>query len=392
MPCYVRIKGARKMQLTYKLYKFRLYPTKEQEEGLLWTLDRCRFVYNQMLEGLNGQEKPNRLELQSRLPILKEEHPELKSVHSKVLQYEVYRLFSNLRALAVLKKNGKKVGKLRFKGLGWFKTITYNQSGFKVIETGKRLDRLHLSKIGDIPIRMHRDIEGKIKQITIKRHNSGKWFACISVENGFEVERTPIQKAVGLDVGITHFATDSDGRQIENPHYLKKTLKKLRKEQRRLSRKKKDSKNRDKQRVKVARVHERIVDQRRDFLHKLSRYYVDDYDLVAIENLNVKGMIRNRYLARSISDVAWSTFAGMLSYKAANAGKTVVKVDPKGTSKEYKYGELDRDYNASLNILERGLEQVGMGHAELTPVDIEPLRHVDASTVVEAGNHLFTGG
>jgi len=371
------------MQLTYK---FRLYPTKEQAEKLSWTLDRCRFVYNQMLEGLNGQEKPNRLELQSRLPTLKEEYPELKDVFSKTLQYEVYRLFSNLMSLASPKRNGKKVGRLRFKGLGWFKTFTYNQSGFKIIKTGKRLDRLHLSKIGDIPIRVHRDIEGKIKQITIKRHNSGKWYACISVENGLEIETNPIQKAVGLDVGITHFVTDSDGMQIGNPNCLKKTLKKLRKEQRRLSRKKKDSKNRVKQRTKVARVHERIVDQRRDFLHKLSRYYVDGYDLVAIENLNVKGMIRNRYLARSISDVAWSTFARVLSYKAENAGKMVVKVDAKGTSKEYKYGELDRDYNASLNILQRGLEKVGMGHAELTPVDIEPLRYVDASTVVEAGS------
>ncbi|MDI6902461.1 MAG: hypothetical protein QMC77_01835 [Methanocellales archaeon] len=130
-----------------------------------------------MLEGLNGQEKPDRLELQSRLPSLKEEHPELKNIYAKVLQYEVYRLFSNLRSLAMLKKNGKKIGKLRFKGKGWFKTFTYNQSGFKVIETGKRLDRLHLSKIGDIPIRTHRDVEGKIKQITIKRHRFGKWFA-----------------------------------------------------------------------------------------------------------------------------------------------------------------------------------------------------------------------
>jgi len=348
-----------------------------------------------MLEGLNGQEKPDRFELQSRLPTLKEEYPELKNVYAKVLQYEVYRLFSNLRALAVLKKNGRKVGRLRFKGRGWFKTFTYNQLGFKAIKTGKRLDRLHLSKIGDIPIRTHREIESKIKQITIKRHNYGKWYACISVENGLEIETNPIQKAVGLDVGITHFVTDSDGMQIGNPNCLKKTLKKLRKEQRRLSRKKKGT-NRDKQRVKVARVHERIVDQRRDFLHKLSRYYVDGYDLIAIENLNVKGMVRNRHLARSISDVAWSTFAGMLSYKAENAGKMVVKVDPKGTSQIYNHGELDRDYNASLNILQRGLEQVGMGQAELTPVDIEPLQKlypVSASSMVEAGSpHPFTGG
>jgi putative transposase len=141
-------------------YKFRLYPNSEKEKKLLWTLEKCRMVYNDMLEGLNNQEKPNRLELQSTLPKLKEQHPELKEVYSKVLQHEVYRLFSNLRALAQLKKKGKKVGRLRFKGKGWFKTFTFNQSGFELRKTGKGLDRLRLSKIGDIPIRIHRKIGG----------------------------------------------------------------------------------------------------------------------------------------------------------------------------------------------------------------------------------------
>lgn len=373
-------------------YKFRLYPKKEQEEKLLWTLDRCRFVYNQMLEGLNAQEKPNRLELQSKLPSLKVEHPELQDVHSKVLQYEVYRLFSNLKALSQLKKNGKKVGRLRFKGRGWFKTFSYNQSGFKVIKTENRFDKLHLSKIGDLPIRAHRAIEGKIKQVTIKRHNTGKWFACISVDNGStQIEKAPVKRSVGLDMGVKYFSTDSDGLQIENPQYLKNTLEKLRIEQRRLSRKKRGSENRNKQRIKVARVHERITDQRTDFLHKLSRYYVDKYDMVAIEDLNIKNMIRNHHLARSISDVAWRTFANMLSYKAENAGKTVVRVNPRGTSQEYNYGELDRDYNASLNILDRGLKQVGMGHTELTPAEMEPLL-VRASSFIETGSPMHSVG
>ena len=341
------------MQVTYK---FRFYPNEKQESKLSETLELCRQTYNYFLSRWSGKEKiPSRFELQAELPKLKERRSELNNVHSKVLQMVLYQLYSNLRALSALKKNGRKVGKLRFKGRGWFKTFTYNQSGFKIIKTGKRLDRLHLSKIGDIPIRVHREIKDKIKQIVIKRHNSGKWYACICVENKQEVKEKPIQRAVRLDIGITHFITDSDGRQIENPHYLKKTLKKLRKEQRRLSRKKKGSKNRDKQRVVIARVHERIVNQRNDFQHKLSRYYVDNYDLIAIENLNVKGIVRNHHLARSISDVAWSTFAEKLSYKAENAGKVVMRVDPKGTSQVYNYGELDRDYNASLNILRRGL-------------------------------------
>lgn len=372
------------MQVTYK---FRFYPNEKQESKLSETLELCRQTYNYFLSRWSGKEKiPSRFELQAELPKLKERRSELNNVHSKVLQMVLYQLYSNLRALSALKKNGRKVGKLRFKGRGWFKTFTYNQSGFKIIKTGKRLDRLHLSKIGDIPIRVHREIKDKIKQIVIKRHNSGKWYACICVENKQEVKEKPIQRAVGLDMGITHFITDSDGRQIENPHYLKKTLKKLRKEQRRLSRKKKGSKNRNKQRVVVARVHERIVNQRNDFQHKLSRYYVDNYDFIAIENLNVKGMVRNHHLARSISDVAWSTFAEKLSYKAENAGKVVMRVDPKGTSQVYNYGELDRDYNASLNILRRGLEKAGWGSAEFTPVNIKPLQVIPASLVVEAGS------
>jgi putative transposase len=151
----------------------------------------------------------------------------LKQVYSKVLQHEVYRLFSNLRALAQLKKKGKKVGRLRFKGKGWFKTFTYNQSGFELRKTGKRLDRLRLSKIGDVPIRIRREIGGNIKQIVIKRCNSGKWCAWGSVESENGPEQKPIQKAVGLDVGLEHFLTDSDGKQIENPHHLKKNSKEI---------------------------------------------------------------------------------------------------------------------------------------------------------------------
>jgi putative transposase len=302
---------------------------------------------------------------------LKEKYPELKDIHSKVLQMVVYQLFSNLRALAQLKKKGKKVGKLRFKGKGWFKTFTYNQSGFKFLKTGKRLDKLRLSKIGDIPIRIHREIEGNIKQIIIKKHNSSRWYACISIESNEPIEQKQIQHAIGLDMGIKHFLTDSDRKQIESPHYLKEPLKKLKKEQHRLSRKRKKSKNREKQRIKVAKFHERITHQRNDFLHKLSRYYVNNYGLIAIEDLNIRGMVKNHHLAQSISEVAWSTFSQMLSYKAENAGKIVVKVDPRNTTQRCsRCGRIvkkslaerthkcpycglvaHRDYNSAIDIL-----------------------------------------
>ena len=371
-------------------YKFRLYPNKEQEEKLLWTLEKCRLVYNDMLAGLNGQRKPNRMELQAMLPKLKEQYPELKDVYSKVLQYEVYRLFSNLKGLGELKKKGRKVGRLRFKGRGWFKTMTYNQSGFRIIGTNTRLDRLHLSKIGDIPIMVHREIKGDVKQITVKRHCSGKWYANVVTERNNKKHDKKISSVIGIDKGIKYFLTDTDGRQIENSQFLKNSLKKLRREQRRLSRKKKKSSNYNKQRIKVARVHEQITNQRIDFLHKLSRSYIDNYDMIAIENLNIKNMVRNHHLARSISDVSWSAFDNMLFYKAENAGKTVIGVDPKGTSQEYKYGDdLDRDYNSSINILERGIAKLPKGLREVTPVEIEPLRKlqlVSASSVIETGS------
>jgi putative transposase len=371
-------------------YKFRLYPNQEQEGKLIWTLERCRLIYNDMLFRLDEQDRSDRLVLQSMLPKLKESNPELKDVYSKVLQYEIYRLFSNLKAVSQLKKKGKKVGRLRPKGKGWFKTFTYNQSGFKFIVTGKRLDRLHLSKIGDIQIKIHRQIKGNIKQITVKRYDSGKWYACISVDNN-RMDKRSVRRVVGIDMGITHFITDSNGIQVENPIYLKKALKQLNCRQRRLSKMKKGSRNRHKQRARVARLHEKIVNQRNDFLHKLSRYYVNNYDFIAIENLNIKNLVKNHRLANRISDVSWSRFASMVSYKAESAGKILVKVNPRGTSREYKYGDLDRDYNASLNILQRGLEQVGKGQTEFTPVDIRPLQElvtIPASQVVESGSLL----
>ena len=269
----------KKGQKTQKTYRFRLYPTAEQEQRLIWALDQCGFVYNTMLSWLQKQEKVDRYALQNKLPKLKEQYPKLKNVYSKVLQYEVHRLFSNLKILSQLKKKGRKVGKLRFKAKDSFKTIHYNQSGFKIISTNTRFRKLHLSKIGDIPVRIHRSINGKIKQIVIKKNPSRKWFACIVIEQACSTHKRPIRKVIGIDMGIKYFLSDSEGRQIENPHYLKVRLKRLRFQQKRLSRKLKNSNNWMKQKIKVARLHENIVNQRDDYLHKLSRYYIDNYDI-----------------------------------------------------------------------------------------------------------------
>lgn len=375
-----------------KTYKFRLHPSKDQEQVLFQTLEHCRYVYNTLLEWLNEQDKPNRYELQNRLPLLKQEHPELKQVYSKALQYEVHRLFYNLRGLSQSKKNHRKIGGLRYKPSHRFRTIHYNQSGFKIEETGKRFDMLYISKVGDLPMLMHRPVDGIIKQVVIKHYLSGKWYACIIVEQDDDVVKQPIKTTVGIDVGITYYCSDTDGLQFENPKYLNKSLKQLKRRQHRLSKTVKDSCNRNKQRILVARKYEHVQNQRSDFLQKLSRYYVNRYDLIAVEDLNVKGMVRNNHLARHISDASWNKFKQLLSYKAESAGKTMVCVNPGGTSQEYNHGEgLDRDYNASLNILQRGVEKLGLGWSEFTPADIGPLQElqfVPASLVVETGSNF----
>ena len=233
-----------------------------------------------------------------------------------------------------------------------------------------------------MPIRIHREIKGNIKQVIIKKHNSGKWFACICTQEEIKVEKRDIKKVIGIDVGLKHFLTDSDRRQIENPRFYKKTLERIEVVQHWLSRKQKGSKNREKQRVKLAKLYEKLVNQRDDFLHKLSRFYADNYDAICVENLNIRNMVRNHNLAGRILDASWGRFLQLLEYKAERAGALVVKVNPRGTSKE-RDKPLDRDYRASLNILMRGWD------SPETPAETKPLRkliQVPVSSIIEAGS------
>ncbi|MEM3832410.1 MAG: transposase [Thermoprotei archaeon] len=369
-------------------YKFRLYPNKSQEEKLLETLKICRQTYNYFLTQWNGKDKiPSRIKLQSQLPKLKKEKPELNRVYSKVLQMVLHQLYSNLKTLSKLKKNGKKVGRLRFKGKGWYKTFVYNQSGFKLVKTGKRFDILRLSKIGDIPIRAHRLVEGEIKQVVIKKYSSGKWFACVCVEKENESIKREPKNVVGIDVGVKHFLTDSDGRQIENPRFYEKTLRRIRVLQHWLSRKKKGSKNREKQKIKLAKTYEKLVNQRNDFLHKLSRFYVDNYDVICVEKLNIKNMVRNHNLAQKILDTSWGKFLQLLEYKAESAGVRVVKVSPRGTSEGLSYENPYRDWISANRIKMRGWD------SPKTPAKMKPLLvEIPASLIVEAGSPLRKRG
>ena len=347
-------------------YKFRMYPNKEIREKLDFALDICRQTYNNLLEEMNNQVKIDRKAIQHKIVELKEVRPELKEVYSKTLQYECYRLFSNLSALRELKKKGRKVGRLRFKGKDWFKTISYNQSGFWFEQKGKK-GILELSKIGIIKVKSHRQVEGKIKQITIKK-SLGKWYCMIVTD--FIQKRICGNKEIGIDLGINNYIMDSEGNSIAHPKTIDKYAEELKTAQQELSRKKKGSYNRNKVRFRVAKIHEKIERVRNDFLHKLSNQYVKDCKLIVIEDLAIKDMIQSSYNAKNIADSSWNRFVQFLCYKAENAGCKVEKINPKNTTKQcsncgniqkmplwirtYKCSscgfEIDRDLNSARNI------------------------------------------
>jgi len=375
-----QIEGAEYEMSIVITHKFRLYPSEEQEGKLLFILEQCRWLYNKLLSVIKSKRTPPKREMQSLLPKLKRERPELKEVNAKTLQMVVFMLYNNLKALAELKKKGRKVGKLRYKKYGKFKSFILNQSGFKLIKIGNRFDRLYISKVGKVPIRVHRSVEGKIKQVIIKRYGSGEWFALLCAEET-ENPKKGVEKAIGIDLGIRSFLTDSDGREVENPRFYERELERLRVEHRKLSRKKRRSKNWLKQLKRLCKIYEKIERKRDDFLHKLSRFYVDNYDLIVVEALKVENMRRNHNLSSEISDASWSKFLRFLSYKAARAGKTVVRVSPRGTSEGLSWDDPLRDYISARRILERGLEELGQGLPS-EPAERRPLRHISASSVI----------
>jgi putative transposase len=378
--------------------KYPIFPDKVAQQKLAESLDACRWLHNRLLQELNdAKEKGIKLktyDTQNMIPSLKLENPKLNLVYSKVLQMVNYTLWSNIKGLSASKKNGRKVGHVRFKGYGWYKTMNYNQSGFKLDQDH---GSLHLSKIGDIRIKMHRKVQGCIKAILIKREGR-QWFAIVQTNR--EPEPLPeTGRSVGLDVGLKSFVVDSDGDSVENPRFADKAAARVKNIQRRLSRAEIGSNNRRKLRSKLDKAHERINNQRNDFLHKLSRYYVNNYDIICVEDLDVKGLKEkghNKCTHRNIHDASWSKFIFMLSYKAESAGRKLIKVDPRNTTQRcsacgcivkkelsdrvhecpYCGFSCDRDYNASRNILSAGMEQPA------APMEPKPLHHTSAMQVL----------
>ncbi|UXM85062.1 RNA-guided endonuclease InsQ/TnpB family protein [Methanococcus aeolicus] len=375
-----------------RTYKFRIYPSKRLQETIEEHLNICRYLYNYLLEQKTKNPKLNKGDTQKLITLHKKENPELKKVHSKVLQIINNKLWGSLKALGKLKQNGHKVGRLRFKSSkNHYKTIEYNQSGFKVDYTTKRLK---LSKIGEIPITLHRKIKGVIKGIIIKKEPTGKWFAFFQVEE----EPKPLpktNKVIGIDLGINGYAIDSEGNKFENPKFIDKTFDKIKKVQKNLSRKVRGSNNYKKTKLKLINVYDKLNNQKNDFLHKLSRYYINNYDKIVLEDLKIKSMIENKKgqktLNRHILDGSWRKFINLLLYKAEGAGREVILINPAYTSKKcsncgfvvssLKLSDrlffcpncgwnIDRDYNASLNILKSGLG------GSVVPVEGRPLLRI----------------
>ncbi len=290
-------------------------------------------------------------------------------------------LSSDTSFLSLNSSAGDKPGYPRFRSRSRYNSFTYPQTGFTIEQ-----DRLKLSKIGKVKIKLHRPIEGKIKTLTITRTSTGKWYACFSVE--CQPQPMPfVLSAIGIDCGLKQFAVLSNGEAIANPRFFRTEEKRLAKAQRRLSAATKGSPERKKRRKVVACIHERIANKRRDFAHQESRKLVNRFAIIVFENLNIRGMLKNSRLAKSIADAAWNQLAQFTSYKAENAGRCVVQVNPHNTSQICsRCGELvekalsvrvhhcfscgltlDRDHNAAINILALGLRSIPQLRIETAP-------------------------
>jgi len=350
---------------------------------LLHVLSVCRMLYNDALhDRKTAYEDCNcGLSFYDQHRWLK--YMDYQGIYAHILQDVLHRVDKAFQNFFRRVKTGEEPGYPRFKGYNRYDSFTYPDAygvGYK-IEGAK----LILSKIGTIRIFVHREIIGKIKTCTIRR-DGDQWYACFSVELPDAEPVTP-QSSVGVDVGISSLATLSDGTEIENPKTAYKYDAKLVRAQRDLSRKKTRSHNWYEQKRRVARINQKIRNIRNDYLHKVSRFLVDTYDIIVMEDLQIKNMVQNHHLARSIHDASWGKLTEFVAYKAEWAGKASKKVNPRRTSQEccicgniqsmplsqrtytcVKCGNvIDRDHNAAINIKNR---YVPTDCGELTPVEM----------------------
>jgi len=357
-----------------KTYQYRLYPSKAQERKLEATRITCQKWYNDLLAERKTAyeecgETIGKYEQLRRVKEHKAASPWAALVHSHVLQVVVTDLDKAFQAFFRRLKAGHKPGYPRFKGRHRFASF-----GFKELGNGFKLDgrRLRVTGIGRIAVRWHRQIEGTIKTLRLIKKASG-WYASFSVEYSAQ-PLAPTGQDVGVDVGIASLLTTSDGDKTPKQEWYRRAQKKLRILQRRVARRTRGGKNRRKAVVALQRQHERIGNQRKDFLNKQAATLITRYDRIAVEDLRITNMVQNHHRAKSILDAGWGYFIGRLHAKAEEAGRVVVEVNPAYTSKDcsgcgYRFEQLtlkdrwidcpvcglslDRDHNAAINIRNR---------------------------------------
>jgi putative transposase len=373
-------------QAVRKTFKYKLRPTPQQERALAFVVRRCRELYNAALqERKEAWEKRGvgvtLAQPSAQLPEIKEVRPDYRDIHSQVLQDVLTRLDRAFQAFFRRVKDGERPGYPRFRGESRYHSFTYKQFG-----NGATLDDgfLVLSKIGRIAVRWSRPIQGTPKTVTIN-HEADGWYACFSCA---EVPLRPLGltgQETGIDLGLESFATLADGTLIHNPRCYRKAEAYLRRCQRRVARRKQGTNRRRKAVNLLAKAHQQVRRQRRDFHHKAALSLVRHYDAIYYEDLRVRNMVKNHSLARSISDAGWSAFLTLLSHKAACAGRKVLAVEPALTSQicsgpscglvvwkglSVRWHEcpdcgsrLHRDHNAARNILAQGKKGRGAGQA-----------------------------
>lgn len=402
-----------KSKLPIISFKYRAYPEPDVAERLDTALDACRWIYNQLLEEMAAAKKagtPMRAsETQARIVTLKQENPWLNdAVYSKAAQMVNNTIWANITALSEARKRGRKTGKLRFKGAFRYRTLNYNQSGFKI---DREAGIVTLSKIGDVPFDQYRPFFGTVKGVLITRAADGWYVILQAQQDPTTTRRRTGDRCVGIDVGLASFAVDTDGTVIENPSFYESALPRIRLTSRSVSRKVYGSKNWQKAKNRLNVVHDHIRNQRNDYLHKLSRWYVENYGSICVEDLDTKKLKekgRNTTRHRRIADASWGRFFFYLSYKAASAGTRFIQVDSRYTTQicascgsivkkplserthrcPYCGFVADRDYNAAINILRSGMEQ------PFEPVEPVPLRHITVTQVLSMTQEAppFTAG
>ena len=376
-----------------RVYRYRIYPTRAQDAALRETLYRLRELYNAALQHRRDAYRKSGATVSAydqmrELAGVREVRPEYASIHTHLLQDAITRLDRAYRAFFRRVKAGETPGFPRFKGRGRYRTFTFkdaaNHNGVRLLAGGKRVK---LAGIGNVKVKLHRPVGGRIKQASVSLDGDGHWYIAFACADVPARPLPPLDTSVGIDVGITTFAALSDGAMVDNPRPYEMAQRSLATAQRRVSRRKRGSKRRRKAVDLLAKQSARVQRVRLDFHHKTAHAIVQRFGSIAVEDLNIRGLARMR-LAKQVHDAGWAQFTTILANKAESAGREFYRVDPRGTSQECSGCQervpkglrvrvhacphcglvLDRDVNAAVNVQARG-HRVRGGASRKRPVE-----------------------